>query len=354
VPDSIDLRSEVVTRPTAAMWQVMSGAETGWAQKGEDPYVNRLEQRMAEETGMEASLFVFTASLANLLALLYTANRGDHVVVEADMHLVWIEGWNLSSICGLYPRPVHSTRGEMPLDEVEKTLTAWRGPATPTPSLVCVENPHNDHGGTIVSAEYIADLAALAHRHGCRVHMDGARLHNVAVATGRPLADFTRHLDTVTISVNKGLGVPVGALLCGSRSTIERARSQGLRWLGAAGMHRGGIFAAAALHALDTMVDRLGDDHRRARMLADGIRGAAGFDVNHPETNLVKVDTTPSGRGAQDFVSALEERGVRSTLREPGVFKLMTHHEIDDADILRAVTEVRAVAEELAPAGAVT
>ena len=279
------------------MWRAMQEAEIRWAQKGEDPYVNRLERVGAELTGKEASIFVFTASLANLLALLAGTSRGDHVVLDADMHMVWIEGWNLSYVCGLFPRLVESERGVMPLERVEEMLAFWRGPAHPKPTLIGIENPHNDHGGTIVPAEHIQDLALLAHRHGCRVHMDGARLHNAAVATQRPLIDYTRQVDTVTISLSKGLGAPLGALLCGSERDIELARSKGLRWLGAAGMHRGGLFAAAALFALDNMVDRLADDHRRASLLAEGLMGARGLTVDKPETNLVKVSTANAGRG---------------------------------------------------------
>lgn len=348
----IDLRSEVVTRPTPQMWRVMQEADIRWAQKGEDPYVNRLEQTAADMTGKQAAVFVFTASLANLLAMLAGTTRGDQIVLESDMHLVWIEGWNLSTICGLFPILVASDRGEMPLARVESALTAWRGPAHVAPSMVGIENPHNDHGGTIVSAEYLAELAALAHAHGARVHMDGARLHNVAVSTGRPVLDYTRHVDTVTISVNKGLGVPFGALLCGSHSDIETARTKGLRWLGAAGMHRGGILAAAALFAFDHMVERLADDHRRARTLADGLRAQPGIEVNAPETNLVRVDTSPSSRPAADFVDALAARGVLATLREPSVFKFMTHHEIDDDDVTAALEIASDVAQDLAPVAA--
>jgi len=345
----IDLRTEVATRPTPEMWRAMVEADIGWAQKGEDAQVNLLERRGAELTGHEASLFVFTASLANLLALIVGTRRGDHVVLEADMHMVWIEGWNLSYVCGLYPRLVSSPRGEMSLDEVEEVLTGWRGPAQPHPSLIALENPHNDHGGTIVSSQHIAALADLARHHCARVHMDGARMHNVAVATGKPIADYTRHLDTVTISLNKGLGAPFGALLCGSAEDIATARTKGLRWLGASGMHRGGMLAAAALWALDHMPARIAEDNRRARLLADGIRGLPGLDVQEPETNQVKVSTDRSGRPAIEYVSALESRGLQVMLREPGVFKAMLHHEIDDATVERAVSIVRSVAFELEP-----
>jgi len=326
----------------------MEAAEIGWAQKGQDPHVNRLERTAAELTGKEASLFVFTASLANLLALLVGTNRGDQVILDADMHLVWIEGWNLASICSLFPRLVETDRGAMPLDRVEELLNWWRGPAASHPSLIGIENPHNDHGGTVTSPDHIQALAELAHANACRVHMDGARLHNASVASGRPLIDFTRHVDTVAISVSKGLGCPVGALLCGSAADIEAARTKGLRWLGSSGMHRGGIFAAAALYAFENMVDRLAEDHYRAKMIADGLRGLPGLTVNAPETNLVKVSTASSGRLAADYVRAAEERGLLVALREPQVFKLMTYHEVTDDNVRDALAILEEVAHDLA------
>ena len=344
----VDLRSEVVTRPTPEMWAVMQEAELGWPQRGDDRHVNELESRAAELTGLEAGLFVFTASIANLLALIVGTSRGDQVILDADAHQVWIEGWNLAYVCGVYPRLISTETGAMPLAEVEAVLTGWRGPATPRTSLIALESPHNDHGGTIVPAGHIDALVELGHRHGCHVHMDGARIHNAAVATGLPVRRFTQHLDTVTISLNKGLGAPLGALLCGAAKHIGIARERGLKWLGASGMHRGGLFAAAGLLALETMVDRLADDHRRARTIADAIRDLPGIDVNRPQTNQVKVSTAPCEVPARRFVDALAERGVLASLREPHVFKLMTHLETDDDAVDAAIRAIRAVAPELA------
>jgi threonine aldolase len=344
----IDLRSEVVTRPTAEMWTAMQRAEIGWPQRGDDRNVNELERRAAELTGMEAGLFVFTASLANLLAMLVSTSRGDQAIFEADAHQVWIEGWNLANICGLYPRLVASETGAMPLGEVESILEEWRGPARPQTSLVALESPHNDHGGSIVPAEYIESLSQLVHRHQCHLHMDGARIHNAAVAKGIPVHSFTKPLDTVTISLNKGLGAPLGAVLCGSAKHIEEARKRGLKWLGASGMHRGGFFAAAGLYALDHMVDRLADDHRRARAIADGIRDLPGIEVNLPQTNQVKVSTALGGRPASQFVDALAERGVLVLLRQDYVFKIMTHCEIDDDAVETAIGAIRSVLSQTA------
>src|SRR5438552_1380199 len=231
----------------------------------------------------------------------------------------------------------------MPLDEVGAILNEWRGPARPQTSFVALESPHNDHGGTIVPVDYIEALSTLVHRHGCHLHMDGARIHNAAVATGIPVRGFTQSLDTVTISLNKGLGAPMGALLCGSAEHVEQARKRGLKWLGASGMHRGGFFAAAGLYALDHMVDRLADDHRRARAIADGIRDLPGIDVSEPQTNQVKVSTAPGGRPARQFVDALAERGVLVMLRQEFVFKIMTHSEIDDSAVATAIRSMRNV-----------
>ncbi len=344
----IDLRSEVVTRPTPEMWSAMQAADIGWPQKGDDANVNELERRAAEMTGKEAALFVFTASIANLLALMVSTSRGDNVILEADSHQVWIEGWNLAYICGVYPRLVHSDDGAIPLDEVDAIIGEWRGPARPRTTFVAIESPHNDHGGTIVPLEHIRSLSEIAHRHGLHLHMDGARIHNAAVATGIPVRSFTEPLDTVAISLNKGLGAPMGALLCGSAEHIDEARKRGLKWIGASGMHRGGFFAAAGLYALDHMVDRLADDHRRARAIADAIRDIDGIEVNHPETNQVKVSTAPSGRPASFFVDRLAERGVQVLLRQPQVFKMMTHCEIDDADVDVAIHELRAAFSQAA------
>ena len=326
----------------------MQEAEIGWPQRGDDRNVNELERRVAELTGMEAGLFVFTASLGNLLAMMLSTSRGDQAIFEADAHQVWIEGWNLANICGLYPRLVASETGAMPLDEVESILEEWRGPARPHTSYVAVESPHNDHGGTIVPADYIESLSRLVHQHGCHLHMDGARIHNAAVANGIPVNRFTRPLDTVTISLNKGLGAPLGAVLCGAAKHIDEARKRGLKWLGASGMHRGGFFAAAGLYALDHRVDRLADDHRRAREIADGIRDLPGIEVNQPQTNQVKVSTAPCGMPAAQFVDALAERGVVVLLRQDYVFKIMTHCEIDDDAVATAIGAIRSVLSQTA------
>ena len=341
----IDLRTEVWTTPTPEMWRVMEAAEASWASVGEDANVQRLEKFGAELTGKEASKFVATTSIANLLGLMSSTSKGDAVILESESHMVWLEGFNYSYICGLFPRLVDSERGEMPLAEIEKILIGKRARKTrpPTP-LIAVENPHNDHGGTIVSESYLAALSELAHRYGARVHMDGARIHNVSVASGIPIANYSRHVDTVAVSLNKGLGAPFGALFCGSKTDIENAQAN-LLHIGAWNIHRAGIFAAAGYYAATHMVEKLAEDHARAKRLADGIRRLPGLDVNVPETNMVRVSTEPGGFTADSFVERLREHGVLANQRTSDMFKLTLCHAIDDRDIDTAIAAIAKVVE---------
>lgn len=345
--DIIDLRGEIRSRPTPGMWHAMQDAEMGWAAHGEDEDVKELERRGALLTGQEAALFVWTTSMANLLAMLVATEKGDQIILESDMHLVWMEGRNLSYVCSLFPRLIGSERGEMPLDEIELALTQWRGPLPPPrTSLIGIENTHNDHGGTVLSPMYVEELSKLSRRHGCRLFMDGARIFNAAVSKEVEVSAFTKHVDLVSVAFNKGLGAPVGSLLCGNESHIDAARER-LRQLGASGNHRGGLFAAAALYALENMSDQLSVDHSRARTLADGLRGISGLDTSVPESNQVKVETKKMGVPAVDFVEALGKLGILAGLREPYVLKFMLYHEIDDQQVNATVAAMQEVAETL-------
>jgi threonine aldolase len=281
----IDLRSDICAAPTDAMWDAMRTADIGWATYGEDENVNELERRGAELLGKEAAVLVPTCSLANLAALLAQTEPGDRVLVDADMHIRTSEGDWLTEVARL---------------EVGE-------PA----AVVCIENTHTRRGGTVLTAGQTAGLAARAPRS----HLDGARLANAAVALGVSLAELAAPVDTVAFSLNKGLCAPMGALLAGDADTIARARVH-LKRLGGATVHKAGIYAAAGLLALD-MVDRLADDHRRARELARLI-GAP-----EPETNIVYHDVD---------VDRLRERGVLA-MELGGRTRFVTHRLISDADI---------------------
>ncbi len=302
----IDLRSEVCAAPTGAMWEAMRSARPGWATCGEDETVDELERRGALLLGKEAAVFVATCSLANLIALSALTKPGDRVLAEPDVHLLVNEGDWLTEVTRL---------------EVGE-------PA----AVVCLENTHTRRGGTVLSA---AETAALASR-APRAHLDGARLANAAVALGVPLAELAAPVDTVSLSLNKGLGAPFGAILAGDGATIAGARVH-LRRFGGATVHRAGILAAAGLLALDA-VDRLAEDHRRARELARLI-GAA-----EPETNVVLADLGPGA------VDALGARGVRA-LELGARTRFVTHRSIGDEEIATVGEVVRGLLDDAGRAG---
>jgi threonine aldolase len=292
----IDLRSDICAGPTDAMWEAMRTARLGWATYGEDENVNELERRGAELLGKEAAVLVPTCSLANLAALLTLTEPGDRVAIDPSAHILVNEGDWLAQIARL---------------EIGE-------PA----SVVCIENTHTRRGGTVLTVEETEELAALAPRS----HLDGARLANAAVALGVPVAALAASVDTVALSLNKGLCAPFGTILAGRRETIAEARVH-LKRLGGGTVHKAGIFAAAGLLALE-MVDRLEDDHRRARELARLI------GAEEPQTNIVAADLGPGA------VERLESEGVR-TMEFDGRIRFVTHRLISDDDVASASDAVR-------------
>jgi threonine aldolase len=294
----IDLRSDICSEPTGAMWEAMRAARLGWATYGEDENVNELERRGAELLGKQSAVLVPTCSLANLVALLAQTEPGQRVLVDADAHIVVNEGDWLREVARL---------------EIGE-------PA----AVICLENTHTRRGGTVLTPHATAELAARAPRS----HLDGARLANAAVALGVSVADLAAPVDTVALSLNKGLCAPFGTILAGDDGTISSARVH-LKRLGGGTVHKAGIFAAAGLVAFE-MVDRLAEDHRRARELARLI------GAEQPETNIVVADL------GQDAVERLERRGVR-TMELAGRVRFVTHRLISDGDVARAADAVREV-----------
>jgi threonine aldolase len=267
----IDLRSDLCSVPTSEMWEAMRRAELGWATVGEDASVNELCERVAELLGKAAAVWVPTCGMANLVALLTFCERGDRVVLEAASHVLTSEAMGIVEIAGLEPAPVWAPNGRMDAGAVEE-LIAERHAA-----LLVLENTHTRAGGTTLSPELTEALAAAARRHDCRVHVDGARLVNAAAALGVPLAELAASANSVVISLNKGLSAPFGAVLAGSDAVVDRARTM-LHRLGGSSVHRAGIAAAAGLVGLD-MLDRVADDHRRARALAAGLAAVPGVSL---------------------------------------------------------------------------
>jgi threonine aldolase len=338
---TIDLRSDALAPPTDAMWEAMQAASLGWATTGEDPSVNELQERVASLLGKEAGLWVPTCGMANLVALLTIAPRGSTVVLEASSHVLTSEAMGIEEIAGLEPWSLWAEDGRLDPAEVEEAIID-------TGALMLVlENTHTRAGGTVISPELTAELAAAAQSHGAYVHLDGARLFNAAVALGVPVAELAARANTVAVSLNKGLCAPMGAILAGRTQVIELAHET-LRRLGGASVHKAGIAAAAALVALDTQVDRLADDHRRARELGALLQQIPGLEVEPAEieTNIVLVDVNATELYPEEFLRLLAERGVLGLERDTTRIRFVTHRLIGDDDVARAAELIAlAVAE---------
>ncbi len=342
--DVTDLRSDTLTTPTREMREAMAQAEVGDDVWGEDPTVQRLEAVAAERLGKEAGLFVTSGTQGNLVCLLAHTERGQEVILDLDSHIYNYEVAGASLIGGLQMRPIKTARGFLDPTQVREALR----PANihlPVSALVCLENTHNRHGGTCCTPEEIAKVAWAAREAGLRVHLDGARLFNAAVALRTPARQFAQEVDSVTFCVSKGLGAPVGSVVCASQDFIARAR----RWrkmLGG-GMRQAGVIAAAGLVALERMVDRLAEDHAHARLLAEGLVGLPGLrvDLSSVQTNIVIV--TIEGPGAEARTAALvrgcAERKVKVHAMGPASIRLVTHKDVDADDIMRALAAFREI-----------
>lgn len=338
---TIDLRSDLHALPTEEMWEAMRSAELGWATYGEDASVNRLQERVADLLGKEAGLWVPTCGMANLVALITLAPRGTAVVLESQSHVLTSEAMGITDIAGLEPRSLWAADGRLDPAEVEELVVEEQA------SLLVLENTHTRAGGTVLSPELTTELARAALRNGARVHLDGARLANAAVALDVTLRKLAAPVDTVALSLNKGLCAPMGTILAGSALAIEGAR-QNLRRLGGASVHKAGIPAAAALVALDTLFDRLVADHRRARELGAQLAEVPGLrlDPETIETNIVMVDVAGTGLAPDALLPQLAERGVLGMERDTTRIRFVTHRLIGDAEVARAAAAVAAVVAE--------
>ena len=334
----IDLRSDLHAYPTDEMWDAMRSAKLGWATYGEDSSVNELQERMAGLLGKEAAIWVPTCGMANLVALLTIAPRGSTVVLEASSHVLTSEEMGIEEIAGLEPRTLWAADGRLDPTEVEELIVETGA------TMLVLENTHTRAGGTVLTPELTAELAGAAHRHGAYVHLDGARLFNAAAALSVPVRELAERVNTVAVSLNKGLCAPMGTILAGRTQVIELAHRT-LRRLGGASVHKAGIAAAAALVALDTLVERLADDHRRARELGALLQEVPGLDVEPAEieTNIVLVDVLGTELDPEELLQLLAERGVLGLERDTSRVRFVTHRLIGDAEIQRAAEQVAAV-----------
>lgn len=337
----IDLRSDTVTKPTPEMRAAMVNAEVGDDVYGDDPTVNKLQELAAQMAGKESALFVPSGTMGNLASILAHCQRGDEVLLGDKAHTFLFEAGGISALGGIHSRQLpNQPDGSLLLADLEAGLRPDDA-HFPTTRLICLENTHNRCGGTYQTSAYTRQVADFAHAHGVKVHLDGARIFNSAVAQNIPLTALTEHADSVTFCLSKGLSAPAGSLLCGTRDFIHQAH-RARKMLGG-GMRQAGILAAAGIVALTTMVERLSEDHARARKLADGLREMRGLELESPSTNMVFVTLGESiKKSANEMAEGLKSRGLLVGKVSERRVRMVTHHGVDDADVVNALAAWRA------------
>jgi threonine aldolase len=336
----IDLRSDTVTRPTSEMRAAMIAAEVGDDVFGEDPTVNRLEERLATLLGKEAALFVPSGTMSNQICVKAHTQPGDELLCEAGCHIYQFEVGGPAVLSGVTCRTIEGDHGILDVSQLADKVRPVNDHLVRT-RLVCLENTHNRGGGRIFPLEKIEAISAWARRNGLAMHLDGARLWNAIVATGIASREWARHFDSVSVCFSKGLGAPVGSALAGPRDLIVRARK--IRKLFGGGMRQAGILAAAALYALEHHIDRLADDHRHARIIADAIARTPGLRLDPPdvETNILFFHVDPDLGTARDAAAVLKQAGVLVHPTGPRTIRICTHLDVSSADAEQAAETIR-------------
>jgi threonine aldolase len=332
----VDLRSDTVTKPSPEMWEALRSlddSKIGDDVYQEDPTVNELETTAAKITGKEAALLVTSGAQGNLVSLLSSTLPGDEILVEEMSHILFYEVGSAARVGGLTPRPYSSNKGIASLDDDLKPLIRPRNDDhQPWTTLICVENTHNNHGGTILPPVYLKELKAFAEENEMmKIHMDGARIFNAAVAMKRPVTDFTKHVDSMSFCLSKGLSCPIGSIVVGSQEFINKARK--FRKMLGSGMRQTGIIAIFGLIALqEKWINRLKEDHMNAKLLSRGLKESnLPIEVNEPETNIIFVEC-PIETPMEKLVEALKNKGIL-TLNKGNKLRLVTHYGITTEDI---------------------
>jgi len=338
----IDLRSDTVTKPTPAMRKAMTDAEVGDDVFGEDPTVNALQEKVARMLGKEASIFVPSGTMANQLAIKSHTQPGDEVIIETTSHPYNFEGGASAALSGIQFNCLQGIRGILEPSQIEEAIRP-DDHHFPVTRLVCLENTHNRGGGSIYPIERIAEISRLARSKGLLVHLDGARLWNASVATGIKPHEYAQWADSVSVCLSKGLGAPVGSLVAGSRTFIERVHR--FRKMFGGGMRQVGIIAAAGIYALDHHIERLKEDHQKAKHLALGLHEIQGVSIDPEcvETNIVIFDIAEMGMTATQVRDEMKKKGVLIHPFGRTQIRLVTHLDVSKEDIETALKAFREV-----------
>ncbi|UCD96142.1 MAG: aminotransferase class I/II-fold pyridoxal phosphate-dependent enzyme [Candidatus Bathyarchaeota archaeon] len=338
----IDLRSDTVTLPTDEMREAIRHAELGDDVFREDPTVNTLEETAAELLGKDAALLVTSGTQANLVSLISNTKRGDMVLLEAESHIYWYEVGAISVVAGLLPWPIRSTSGALDPRRIQAALR----PANihfPDTTLICIENTHNRHGGTVITPRQIEAISEVAKTHGLKLYMDGARIFNAAVAQKINVKRLSKHVDNLMFCLSKGLSCPVGSIIVGDNEFIEKARKT-RKTLGG-GMRQAGVIAAPGIIALEKMITRLEDDHRNARILAEGLAKTPDIklELDHVQTNIVYFNIYALGITSTQFVSKLKEQGILALTLDESTVRMVTHLGIEKSHIEETLAVIEGI-----------
>ena len=340
---TIDLRSDTVTLPTKEMIDSISSAELGDDVEREDPTVNKLQDIAAKMFGAEDALLVPSGTGGNLIAMLAHCQRGDEIILEQDAHMYYYEVGSMSALVGAIPRLVQGHHGVFTGDQVREAVRCSDPLHYPPSKLVEIENTHNRAGGCVWTPHQIEDVATAAHELGMKVHVDGARIFNAAIALDTDPKEFMKHVDSMDFCLSKGLGAPVGSVMLGTKEYIESCRRY--RKMVGGGMRQAGIVAAPGIVALTKMVSRLKDDHVNAKRLALALIGFDGIDIDMDsvQTNLVIANISGTGLNSDEFVERCRQKGIRIFSFGPQSVRFVTHNGIESSDINETVSRLEAM-----------
>jgi threonine aldolase len=335
----IDLRSDTVTLPTQEMMEAIKNAELGDDVLEEDPTVNILEETAANKMGKQASLLVTSGTQANLISLMANTNHGEQVILEAQSHIYWYEVGGMSSIAGLFPKTVKSKTGVPSPKDIQVAITP-EDIHFPKPSLICLENTHNRHGGTVITPQQIKATSKIAKNNGLKLYLDGARIFNASIALNVNVKQLTKHVDNLMFCLSKGLSCPVGSVIVGSKEFITKARK--LRKVLGGAMRQAGIIAAPGIVALEKMVNRLKEDHENASYLAHEISKLEGItiDLSRVQTNIVMFDISNLGLPDEEFIHKLKEKNILALKLDNNKIRMVTHRGIEKEHIDKTINTI--------------